>query len=79
MTPQEIWAHVRKKPFVPFKLHTTDGRVFDVKEPRGAFVTHIHVTVGTDFDSEIGMYTKSHDIHPSRVDRIEPMPNAAVG
>ncbi len=33
MTPDDILEHVRRQPFIPFRLHTNNGRWVDVKHP----------------------------------------------
>jgi hypothetical protein len=33
MHPDVLNAHLEKEPFVPFRLHLSDGRTFDVRFP----------------------------------------------
>jgi hypothetical protein len=33
MPPQDLLQALRRQPFVPFRLHITDGTVYDVRHP----------------------------------------------
>jgi hypothetical protein len=46
--PQQIQAHLRKQPFVPFRLFMSDGSSYDVRYPEMAAVSRAEVVVGLD-------------------------------
>ena len=48
MRPQQIQAHLRKQPFVPFRLFLSDGSSYDVRHPEMAAVSRAEVVVGLD-------------------------------
>lgn len=74
MAPQEIKKILTEKPFMPFKLHISDGSVFTVLDPGDAYVDMLSVQVGVDPDNESGLFRKTIRISPTHVTRIEPMP-----
>ena len=39
MNPQEIKDKLHARPFVPFRIHTSDGKHMDVKHPEMAWLT----------------------------------------
>ena len=39
MHPDDIVAALRRKPFIPFRLHVADGSFFDVRHPELLLVT----------------------------------------
>jgi len=39
MNPQEIRRQLRRTPFVPFRVHTSDGKALDVEHPEMALLT----------------------------------------
>jgi len=46
MPPEEILKLLRLRPFGPFRLHTTDGHVYDVTHPEMAIVTERSAVIG---------------------------------
>ena len=46
MPPDELRAALRIQPFVPFRLHLTDGRAFDVYHPDCLLISPRVVYVG---------------------------------
>lgn len=46
MRPEDIRQLLRQRVFVPFRLHLTDGRSFDVPHPHLAFVGRSTVRIG---------------------------------
>ncbi len=46
MPPEEIRTYVRAIPFVPFRLHLSDGRVFEVRHPDNLLLTTRAAVVG---------------------------------
>jgi hypothetical protein len=39
MNPEELFAAVHRRPFVPFRLHVSDGSSYDVRHPDSILVT----------------------------------------
>ena len=74
MAPQEIKKVMTEKPFMPFRLHVSDGSVYSVLDPSDATVDVLAVYVGVDPDDESGLFRKTIRISPNHVTRIEPMP-----
>lgn len=73
MPPQEIRKFIGRSPFMPFRLHVTDGTSHDISEPLGIYVDMLHVEVGIDLDDSTGLYRKSIWIAPNHVTKIEPL------
>ena len=46
MPPEELRTVLRQQPFVPFRLHLTDGRSFDVPHPEFLMLTVRSAIVG---------------------------------
>ena len=46
MPPEELRITLRQRPFVPFRLHLTDGRSFDVPHPENLMVSARSAVVG---------------------------------
>jgi hypothetical protein len=73
MPPQEIRKFIGRTPFMPFRLHVSDGSSYDVMEPLGVYVDMLHVEVGVAHDEATGLYRESVWIAPNHVTRIEPL------
>lgn len=74
MAPQQIKKNLDARPFIPFRLHLSDGTSYDVHDPADAYVDMLYLTVGVEPDAESGLFRRSIQISPNRVTRIEPMP-----
>jgi hypothetical protein len=74
MAPQEIKKALEEQPFIPFRLHLSDGTAWDVTDRNQAYVDMLYVSVGINPDSETGLFRKSIRISPNHVTRLEPMP-----
>lgn len=46
MNPEEIKRLLKATPFVPFRVHGSDGKHLDVKHPELAFLTRMMLFVG---------------------------------
>jgi hypothetical protein len=46
MPPQDLLQAVRRRPFVPFRLHVSDGTVYDVRHPELLMVAVASAVVG---------------------------------
>jgi hypothetical protein len=45
MRHNDVSEQLQRRPFQPFRLHLTDGTVFDVSHPEGAILGHGAVTL----------------------------------
>jgi hypothetical protein len=46
LTPDDVRMELRRQPFVPFRLHLTDGRTFEVRHPDMVLVMSRSLVVG---------------------------------
>lgn len=46
MTPAEIYAELHRRPFVPFRIVTTDGTIYEVRHPELVMVGSQTVLIG---------------------------------
>lgn len=49
--PREVINHVFAEPFVPFRVHTASGRVFEVPHPEFVQLGRSHLVVYTTNDN----------------------------
>jgi hypothetical protein len=75
MKPEDLYHMLHKRPFEPFRLYFTDGRVFDIRYPEinlvGVNYVIIGVPVPNDPDPVADQFIK---VPWSLFDRVEPLP-----
>ena len=72
MRPRQIQDHLRKQPFVPFRLFLSDGSFYDVRHPEMAAVSRAEVVVGLDADDG-DVADRFAYCDPIHVVKIEPL------
>jgi hypothetical protein len=55
MRPEELRNLLRRRPFVPIRIHLTDGTTYDVRHPEMAFLTRSTVEVGIEHQEGSGI------------------------
>jgi hypothetical protein len=74
VNPQEIKRHLSRTPFVPFRVHTSDGKQLEVKHPEMALLTRALLLVGRPVaDPTKDIPPDYDDISLLHVVRIEPL------
>ena len=48
MRPEELRTLLRREPFVPIRIHLTDGKTYDIKHPEMALLTRSTVEIGLE-------------------------------
>ncbi|HEX8340551.1 MAG TPA: hypothetical protein VF624_06540 [Tepidisphaeraceae bacterium] len=75
MPPQEVRKFVFDEPFVPFRLHVTNGSSYEVLRPSEIQVFPLQVSIAIDPDDS-GLYRSSVRVAPNHITRIEFLPSA---
>lgn len=53
MSPADIIAFTRRTPFLPFRIHTTDGRKYEIRHPDQVIPLRSRIEVGVGGDGSI--------------------------
>ena len=48
MRPEELRTLLRRQPFVPIRIHFTDGTAYEVKHPEMAMLTRSTIEIGVE-------------------------------
>lgn len=72
MNPDEVLNFIRRQPFEPFRIHMTDGTVYEVRHPDQCIVTKtaVHVAIphsARPYAKGIAAYALLH------INRMEPI------
>lgn len=55
MRPEELRTLLRRQPFVPIRIHFTDGTAYDVKHPEMAMLTRSTIEIGLEEEEGSGI------------------------
>ena len=55
MRPEELRTLLRRQPFVPIRIHFTDGSTYDVKHPEMAMLTRSTIEIGMEEEAGSGI------------------------
>jgi hypothetical protein len=73
MRPDELLSLVRARPFVPLRIHLTDGQTYDVRHPDQMIVLRGRVDVGVGADPQTGAAERVDHVSLLQVVRVEEM------
>jgi hypothetical protein len=62
MTPQDITKLLERTPFVPFRLHLSNGQSFDVKHPEFLWVFRSRLELGIPASDDARIKDRSEHI-----------------
>jgi len=79
MRPEQIAELLHRQPFIPLRLHLTDGKTYDVKHPEMVIVgrAHLHLGVPRREGSKVAdkiVYCSL--LHIVRVEELKGQPSA---
>jgi len=77
MTPQDITRLLERSPFVPFRLHLTNGRTFEVKHPDFVWVFRSRLELAVPAQGDRRIMERAEHIALLHIARIEKLPVAA--
>lgn len=76
MRPEELTTLLRTRPFVPFRIHMTDGHSYEIHHPEAMIVSRSYAIIGLRRDPETGVVDRSElcaMLHIVRVEIISPV------
>jgi hypothetical protein len=71
MRAEELSELIRTRPFVPLRLHLTDGTVYDIRHPDNIMVLRGRVDVGRGADPDTGVVDRVDHLSLLHVVRVE--------
>jgi len=71
MRPDDLLEFVRRQPFTPFRIHVTDGKVFDVDHPDQIIVLRSRAVLAAGGENGVGERLEHVAlIHVARVEEL---------
>jgi len=76
MRPEDLLGLQRAQPFVPFRIHMTDGKFYDIVHPEAVMVVRTRAIIGLRPDPKNHYFTGTDQIallHIVRTSEIPPV------
>ncbi len=73
MRPEELKELIRRQPFVPMRVYTTDGKTYDIRHPDNVIVSRSRVDIGVG-DPTTGIAERVDFVSLLHVVRVEDLP-----
>ncbi len=74
MRPEDLSGLLRAQPFIPFRIHMTDGKFFDIVHPEAVMLFRTHAIIGLRPDPKRNYYTATEQIALLHVVRTSEVP-----
>lgn len=79
MTPENLLEWTRRRPFVPFNLHTSDGTVYEVRHPEMCMPTWSVAVIGMPREPSQPVADRIQLVSLGHIVRLEPLIPAPAG
>jgi hypothetical protein len=76
MTAESVHDWLRKRPFQPFRLKTSDGDAYEIRHPEIAFLTRAEVVIG--LAERNGIPARHRTVSLLHVTAVEPLDTPAA-
>lgn len=76
MRAEELTELFRTKPFVPLRIHMTDGQTYDIRHPDLVLVLRQRVDIGLQPDPATGVLERVAHCSLLHIVRVEELPPA---
>jgi hypothetical protein len=76
MRAEEVTELLRTRPFVPLRIHLTDGQTYDIRHPDSVLVLRQRMDIGMQPDPATGVLERVDHCSLLHVVRIEELPPA---
>ncbi len=78
MRPEELIQLLRRRPFVPLRLHMTDGQTYDIRHPDNVIVLRSRVDIGVAPDPGTGVVERVEYCSLVHIVRVEELQTATA-
>jgi hypothetical protein len=77
MRPEELVQLLRRRPFIPLRLHMTDGQTYEIRHPDNVIVLRSRVDLGVMPDPGTGVVERVEYCSLLHIVRVEELQTAA--
>ena len=79
MSPNELIRAIRRNPFLPFRMHLTNGRMFEVYHPELVMIGVRSTALGIPASGDPGLWDRLIEIDNLHITHLEPLPAPVAG
>lgn len=73
MSPDELNSWIRRRPYIPLRVHVTDGVHYDIPIPDMAMVGRMVLFIGLRCDVQSPLFDEPVMVSMRHVTRVEPI------
>jgi len=73
MAPADLLHALRQRPFIPFRLHVSDGTVHTIRHPESLLIGLSSAIVGISDNPDTPTYTRTETVDMRHIVRIVPI------
>lgn len=77
MSPEELNSWLRRRPYIPLRIHVTDGVHYDIPIPDMAMIGRTALFIGLRRDIDSPLFDEPVMVSMRHVTRVEPLIEAA--
>ncbi len=78
MRAEELTELLRARPFVPLRIHLTDGQTYDIRHPDLVLVLRQRVDIGLQPDPATGVLERVAHVSLLHIVRVEPLSSTST-
>jgi hypothetical protein len=74
MSPETILGEIRRRPFVPFRVHESDGTTYEIRHPELILLGPRDAIIGIPRDPAVPLIERHEIVSLLHITRLEPIP-----
>jgi hypothetical protein len=74
MRPEELSKILQRQPFIPFRIHLTDGKTYDIRHPENLMILRSRLDIAVDRDPATGVIGQVDFVSLLHLVRVEDVP-----
>ena len=73
MPPRDLLEALRRRPFVPFRIHVSEGATFEIRHPEMMLLGLASVTIAIPADAAAPYYHRTEVVAARHIIRLVPL------
>ena len=78
MSPEEVSAFIKRRPFVPFKVHVTGNVEYTIRDPRATMIGRTVLFIGEKRDPASEFFDEPIFVAMRHITHLEPIVEVAT-
>ena len=73
MPPADLLTYIRQRPFIPFRIHLTDGKTYDIAHPEMVMPGIVSAVIGVPVSPAEPLYGRTETVALRHIVRLVPL------